>query len=281
MGSIHERIGALLPSWRLPLRAVAIALVIVGVRLLLDLADLERISLSPLIVTIITADVFVLSFILNGVLSDYKESEKLPGDLAAGMESIAEDCLLLWRHKQAAPARDCLQYMLDLTSALRRWFCKEERTQNLMDKVYGLGDFFMAFEPFTQANFIVRLKQEQNAISRTVTRIHTIRETAFVSSGQTMAKVVTVLVLLGLLSVKIHPWYESVFLVGIVACFLSYLILLINDLDNPFDYDEKGRPRGQEVSLKPLEDVERRIARKLELANSASTVAGEPPSKGG
>ena len=281
MGSINERIRAWLPSWRLPLQALAIALVIVGVRLLLDLADLERISLSPLIVTIITADVFVLSFILNGVLSDYKESEKLPGDLATGMESIAEDCLLLWRHKQAAPARDCLQHMLDLTSALRRWFCKEERTQNLMDKVYGLGDFFMAFEPFTQANFIVRLKQEQNAISRTVTRIHTIRETAFVSSGQTMAKVVTVLVLLGLLTVKIHPWYESVFLVGIVACFLSYLILLISDLDNPFDYDEKGRARGQEISLKPLEDVERRIAQKLELANSAPTVTGKPPSKGG
>src|SRR3972149_1104316 len=101
MGSIQGRIRAWLPSWRLPLRALAIALLVVIVRLVLDLASLERISLSPLVVTLITANVFVLSFILNGVLSDYKESEKLPGDLATGMESIAEDCLLLWRHKQA------------------------------------------------------------------------------------------------------------------------------------------------------------------------------------
>ena len=216
-----------------------------------------------------------MGFILNGVLSDYKESERMPGELAVSMESIAEDCVLLWRHKQAAPARDCLQYMLELATALKGWFLKKERTQNLMDKVYGLGDFFMALEPFTQANFIVRLKQEQNAISRIVTRIHTIRETAFVASGQTMAKIATVFVLIGLLTLKVSPWYESVFLVGMVAWFLSYLILLINDLDNPFDYAGDGRPSGQEVSLKPLDDLEARIAQKLELVNSASVTASE------
>lgn len=275
MGSLRERIRGWLPSWRLPLRALAVALVVIGVRLVLDQADLERISLSPLIVTLITADVFVMSFILSGVLSDYKESEKVPGDLAVSMESIAEDCVLLWRHKQAAPARDCLQYMLDLTTALKRWFYKKERTQSLMDRVYGLGDFFMALEPFTQANFIVRLKQEQNSISRMVVRIHTIRETAFVSSGQAMAKIATVFVLIGLLTLKVSPWYESVFLVGMVAWFLSYLILLIDDLDNPFDYAEDGRPSGQEVSLKPLDDLERRIAQKLELVNSAPITASD------
>ena len=70
MGSMQGRIRAWLPSWRLPLRALAIALVVVVVRLVLDLASLERISLSSLVVTLITANVFVLSFILNGVLSD-------------------------------------------------------------------------------------------------------------------------------------------------------------------------------------------------------------------
>ena len=275
MGSMQGRIRDWLPSWRLPLRALAVALLVIGVRLVLDYSDLERISLSPLVVTLITADVFVMSFILSGVLSDYKESERMPGELAVSIESIAEDCVLLWRHKQAAPARDCLSYMLELATALKGWFLKKERTQNLMDKVYGLGDFFMALEPFTQANFIVRLKQEQNAISRIVTRIHTIRETAFVASGQTMAKIATVFVLIGLLTLKVSPWYESVFLVGMVAWFLSYLILLINDLDNPFDYARDGRPSGQEVSLKPLDDLEARIAQKLELVNSASVTASE------
>jgi hypothetical protein len=86
---------------------------------------------------------------------------------------------------------------------------------------------------------------------------------------------VTVFVLIGLLTLKIEPWYESVFLVGMVAWFLSYLIMLTSDLDNPFDYDDQGRPKGQEISLKPLDDLEKRIARKLELANTPSATGGE------
>src|SRR4030042_4198073 len=197
------------------------------------------------------------------------------------MESIAEDCALLWRHKQAEPARGCLRSTPDLMITFMRWFWRKARTQDLMDKVYRLGDFFMAFEPFTQANFIVRLKQEQSAISRMLVRIDTIRDTAFVSSGQAMAKIATVLVLIGLLTVRIHPWYESVFVVGMIAWFLSYLILLIGDLDNPFDYDEKGRSRGQEIPLKLLDDLEMRIARKIESVKSVSVMASESQRGGG
>jgi hypothetical protein len=144
-----------------------------------------------------------------------------------------------------------------------------------MEKVQRLGDFFVALEPFTQANYIVRLKQEQSSISRMLTRIHTIRETTFVSSGYTMAKLVTLFVLLGLLSIKIEPWYESVFLIGIIAWFLSYLIFLIEDLDNPFDYGRDGGAKGQEVSLKPLDDLEQRLARQVELVSSAAAGGGE------
>jgi hypothetical protein len=260
------------PDWPLPLKALAAAVLIAGVRVLMDQAGLERISVSPLVATIITANVFILGFLLTGVLSDYKESERLPGELSISMGAIADECILLWRHKQAEPARDCLHYVLDLTTSMKRWFYKTERTQDLTEKVYGLGDFFVALEPFTQANFIVRLKQEQSAISRMLVRIHTIRETSFVASGYTMARLATGLVLIGLLSIKIDPWYESVFLIGVIAWFLSYLILLIEDLDNPFDYGEDGKPRGQEVSLKPLEDLEKRLAQQVEAESPAGDV---------
>ena len=39
MGSMQGRIRDWLPSWRLPLRALAVALLVIGVRLVLDYAD--------------------------------------------------------------------------------------------------------------------------------------------------------------------------------------------------------------------------------------------------
>jgi hypothetical protein len=247
-------------SWRLPVKAFALATVIAVTRLILDLAGAEGISMSPLVATLITADVFILSLLLTGVMSDYKESEKIPGDLSVSIGVIADECLVLWRHKQAEPARDCLQFLLDFTASFKRWFHRTERSVSMMEKISGMGDHFFALEPFTQPNFIVRLKQEQAAISRMFVRIHTIRETSFVSSAYTMARVATLLILAGLLSLRIEPWYESVFLVGVIGLFLSYLLLLIPDLDNPFDYSETGQPSGQEISLKPLDDLHKRIS---------------------
>ena len=259
--------------WRLPLQALAVALLIVAIRVITHRLGLERISVSPLIATIVTANVFIVGFLLTGILADYKEGEKLPGDLSVSLGAIADECHLLWRHKQAPPARDGLRQVLDLTTSLRRWFCKQERTQNVMAKVEDLGDLFVALESFTQPNFIVRLKQEQSTMSRMLVRIHTIRETSFVSSGYIMAMVVTGLVLVGLLFLKIEPWYESVFLTGVIAWFLSYLLLLIRDLDNPFDYAPDGTARGHEVSLKPLEDLEAKLAREVASADSAPAPA--------
>jgi len=57
---------------------------------------------------------------------------------------------------------------------------------------------------------------------------------------------------------KIEPFYESLFFVGVIAYLMTYLLLLIRDLDNPFgNYEQYS---GEDVSLKPLEDTTRRLA---------------------
>jgi len=54
MGSMQEKYGtAAIVAVAPP--GLAVALLVIGVRLVLDFADLERISLSPLVVTLITA----------------------------------------------------------------------------------------------------------------------------------------------------------------------------------------------------------------------------------
>jgi hypothetical protein len=58
---------------------------------------------------------------------------------------------------------------------------------------------------------------------------------------------------------KIEPFYESLFFVGVISYLMIFLLLLIRDLDNPFGYYE--RFSGADISLKPLEDTARRLAR--------------------
>ena len=64
--------------------------------------------------------------------------------------------------------------------------------------------------------------------------------------------------IVGLLLLKMDPWYESMFVVGAVSFIILYMLFLIKDLDNPFDYNGDGE-RGTEVSLKPVQDLIERL----------------------
>jgi hypothetical protein len=60
------------------------------------------------------------------------------------------------------------------------------------------------------------------------------------------------------LVLKVEPFYEAVFFTMLVSFLVIYMILLIKDLDNPFDYSEHGE-NGTEVSIKPIHDLTNRI----------------------
>ena len=73
-------------------RIIGNALVVVAVVIALKAAahalGWEALSLNPLLSGIVAADVFLMGFLLSGVLADFKESEKLPGEVAASLRSV-------------------------------------------------------------------------------------------------------------------------------------------------------------------------------------------------
>jgi len=125
-----------------------------------------------------------MGFLLSGVLSDYKESERMPGELAAG-----------------------------LGGAFLDWFYKSETTNALVERLDELTVHFAALEPWAQANLI--------------------------------ADTTTALLCLGLVLIRIDPFYEAIFLSGLITFLLVFLRTLIRDLDNPFGYYE--RASGEDV----------------------------------
>ena len=248
--------------FRLCVQVLVVVGVVIALKLVAHWYGWEVLSLNPLFSGIIAANVFLMGFLLSGVLGDYKESERLPGELACSLEAIADEARSIYQTKQATAAKECFDHLLGLTVSIKEWFHKKKRTREVMTRLDGLDDFFVAFEALTQANFIVRLKQEQSNVRRILVRIHSIRETSFISSGYMVAQITTLLLVGGLILSKIDPFYESLFFVGVITFLLVFLNLLIHDLDNPFGYYEGGS--AEDVSLKPLDDL---MAHLKSLAN--------------
>jgi hypothetical protein len=221
-------------------------------------SGLEFLALSPLFTAIISANIFLLGFLISGVLVDYKESERLPGELAVLLEVFADESAMIHKKTGDRAASDMQHHVVQLTDALIRWFHKNEKTSVLFEHIRRFNDHFLALESLLAPNALVRLKNEQSGLRKIITRIHTIRETSFNPSGYAIAEIITFVLILGLIMARIDPYYESVFFVGFVSFVLVYMVTLIKSLDNPFSYYERVRYSG-EVSLKPLYDVQSRM----------------------
>jgi hypothetical protein len=239
-------------KYSLLLRAAAVVAFVVFLKLLAHTLGWEVLSLNPLFSGIVAANVFLMGFLLSGVLSDFKESERLPGELAATLETLSDEGSIIHERSKDPIALEFGSCVVELARSIHLWFFKKVKTRDLMDQLTDLNRFFSAFESLTQANFIVRMKQEQHTLRRSLIRIHAIRETSFISSGYLIAELTSGLLALGLILAKIDPFYESLFVVGVIVFLLTFLIMLIRDLDNPFGQYEKSS--SEDVSLKPLED---------------------------
>ncbi len=240
-------------SRSLVLRVLPVVCLVIVLKVGAHYLGLEVLSLSPLFSGILAANVFLMGFLIAGVLADYKESEKLPGELAVSIQAFRDEAHGILKAKQAEEARACLAYTGGIAEAILGWFEKKRRTQEVFDLIRGLNDQFKALEPFTAPQFIARLKQEQTSLRRMIVRCHTIRETNFVNSGYIIAQLTTVLLCLGLILTEFSVFRESLFFVFVISFFLVYLLALIRSLDNPFGYYERGSL--ENVQLKPLEEL--------------------------
>ena len=241
------------------LRVSVLVAAVVSVKFLVHFLGWEIISVNPLFSGIVAANVFLMGFLLSGTLSDFKESERLPGELSACLENLAQEVSGIKMAKPEAKVDACLAHLSIISQDILSWFYKKHRTAELLDHLNELTPQFALMEQWTQATLVARLKQEQSNLRRTLIRIHTIRETSFVSTGYLLADMVSFLLCTGLILARIEPFYESLFFVSVISYLMIYLLMLIRDLDNPFGYYE--RYSGEDVSLKPLVDTASRLSK--------------------
>jgi hypothetical protein len=242
-------------KWDIALKILPVLVLIVAVKFVLHFLGCEVLSLNPLFTSIVAATTFLLGFLITGVLTDYKESEKIPGEMAVSLAAVSDEAICVFRSKKCKQAKELLEHITTLSGDIINWFHKKERTSLLLKKIGDLNEHFVELEQYTQATFLTRLKQEQSNLRRMVIRAHSVRETQFVLPAYAIVESLALALILGMLFLKLEPYWESVFLVPLVSFVVLYMIFLIKDLDNPFDYAVNGEATN-EVSLKPLYDVQ-------------------------
>lgn len=208
--------------------------------------------------SILTGIIFLLGFLLAGVVADYKESEKLPNDIAASVYAIWQEALMLGGGVGGAAARPLLQKVRAIiplilndffTGGPGRLFALIDSLTADIAALDGLG---------VAPGYLIRIKNEQANLRRLLGRIRVIKQTDFAPSLYAIIRLIIVIFLVLYFMLAVEPWWGGVLLAGFFSFVLFAIIFLIRDMEDPFDYGSGGAT-GDEVSLAVLDELQRDI----------------------
>jgi len=145
-------------KWKLMISTLPIVLVMAGVKLVLDLY-FEFPGLVPFadVGVILTACVFLIGFLLAGTMADYKESERLPAEIAATLETIEEIFALAAINRPGLKLPALRRSVLELTDEIKHWLDEAGLPKSGKTLLYD-GMTGQSFEQDVTVGYIYMLK---------------------------------------------------------------------------------------------------------------------------
>jgi hypothetical protein len=217
----------------------------------------EPLELNTLFSSVIGGAVFVFGLILAGTLADFKEAERIPAEVAAVTESIAEDARYC---AEQFPAFDAASLRAKLRALLAAFKTDlgSPNARTALEALSALSSSFMEMERVgLPANHVVRLKGEQAAIRRTLLRVYYIQRIDFLPSAHNFVRSLVALIIGLLLVTTIEPVWLGIALVGFIAYLFTYILRLLKTLDTPFRVHERTQ---DDVSLFLVNELDARLA---------------------
>lgn len=242
-------------KWKLMLTTVPFVIVI----LLCTYLRHDILAITPLLefsdtAPIVTATALVIGFMMAGIMADYKEGEKLPADLACALQAI-DDCIL----SEASNLSDTDFAALkransQLHSAIMNWLFNKENAEN---SYIALQAILTLKSP---QSFKTNVLKNIDACRRSITRVDVIRRTDFIPTGYALLEVFVTITLTLLVFANFKSSIAQYLVIGSISLIYIYMIRLIRDLDNPFDYSAEGECLGAaEVDYFPLAEARERL----------------------
>jgi hypothetical protein len=241
-------------KWGIMIKAVIITLFLLIPRTIIDVLGYDTVPINPVVGAFISGAIFTLAIIFTGTFTDFKESEKVGGDLAASLKALYNDSRVLPLTDQE-PARVFRVHVRDLHRTMNR--CFKENCWNLVDVNREMDTINNDIRTLAYANvappLIAKLRNELGVIDKMTNRIEVIIRTDFIPAAYALAEIATASVILLMLVVKIDPLLEGTIVFAVICSMLIGLLLLIRDMDNPF---EIGDHTYADVDLETLSYLE-------------------------
>jgi hypothetical protein len=219
-------------------------------------------SFDSLTGSMLAAVTFTLAFLLTGTLNDYRMSKDMPDQLANSVSGI-QDLNLLTAYRRAeynpVPLADTLAEILN---SILEWLEEGKPFERVESSIAQTNQALALVLEHTEATLVGRLQAEQTNLRNVLSRIRVIRDTDFLTPAYTLLYILLTAATLSLLTVSTKDFIANLLISGFLFSAFTYLVMLIHDLDNPFEYDGKSCA---DVDLSPIKWAYNRLLSTREL----------------
>lgn len=244
-------------KWGLIITAAGYTGVLLIVRLVFDYLNYDVLTLTNLITAFISGAIFTIAIIFAGVLTDFKESEKIPGELATSIRTMYSDMPLIHVPDKEITRR--MQGMVcTILETINTNFRSNAWDQQKMDRAIDafVQDISRLVDMNVPPQYTMKLKNEIGTIDRLSHRIRTIAGTSFIPAAYAISGLAAAGVIILLFFVKLDPFSVGIVLFTVLCMLMIALFLLIRDMDNPF---EVGNRTYADVDLTILFALEKEL----------------------
>jgi len=228
-------------KWMIVIKAMVVAVIVAGVKFGLHALNLEFIRIDSLISALISGVIFTIAILLAGVMTDFKESEKIPGELAASIKTLHKDFELL-EFTAKKETDSALMHLNSLISVIIKQFesnkWKQSEIGEIIEKIDD--DIKLMAAMNMPPPYVIKMRNELHNIEKISNRIDTIEETDFLPAAYALSQVAVLLVMLILLFSILDPYVIGMAIIFTVTFLITGILVLIKDMDNPFETGGTG-----------------------------------------
>ena len=251
-------------KWKLMLTSIPYMLAVIAVNYLLsNVFGFEGFIEFADVGLVLTGGIFLIGFMLAGTMSDYKESEKLPAELACTLEALEETIHTVGVSKPTLDTKKMKVSLFEVTTDISSWFYKKISYEQMFASLSKLQSTISQMEEVGATSYATRMLGELNTLRKILSRICVISRTNFLATGYALLEALIFCIIVLLLISKFKTVLAEYILIAFVSLIYVYMYRLIQDIDDPFEYSEEGEPGAAEVPLFPFEEYKERAKNRL------------------
>ncbi len=224
-------------KWRLFFRVLPLTAVFALAKLAVHSLGLEPWEFDSLTGSLFGAATFVLAFVLSGTLSSYNASEDMVVQCINAVESIDDIGSYLVAMRPHIPTQTLRLHLSELLHQLSEWLANRLPLEAIEARLQEINHDLAELRRCSEDSVADRALPELARLRILITRMASNRDHDFLGPAYAMLEIFLVGAVFALLLIGAERFSENM----VVSCFLftsfTYLLLLIRDLDNPFQYD--------------------------------------------